>query len=1601
MSYYIKTFTAIIILFCFFLSANFLLAQENGGPYIPDENTVLLMHFDGNAVNSADVGVDGIVHGSGVSYETGIHGQCLRLDNSTADKQSWIEVSFYDELNFTEEFSIECWFKINSWGEFGGNKTLFQKEGIYEAFLFASRDALQANLECENTPDWNWAIDAGVSVDFEPNKWYHLAVYYSYSKNHMHVLIRDENYKELFVSKGHSQTPPVTSEGKLNIGFGGADFTCFDGWIDELRISKKRRKYRDDVLKNVDTSTFKEEVFLQLKDSWGSYQWPLGELFPVNNETGEIFRKNHCGPTMLGRAIHYWEHPRFPSGVIQHNISDCNWYVNFDNEEYLWDLMPDNFPTDVTVEEYTPAATFMMHMGTASRESYDNMSCYPGFLIENCHFSPKTRILQREDYTHEEWVNILKNELNNGRPICAGGVIKETLSGSGAAGHYYVIDGYNKNDEFHTDYSLADNVWDDIDSFDYGYGLNIIAFLEPDWNNKTLEIITPSENSHLKSGTETEIKWVSANINQVILEYSDDAGKTWNVITESTNAGGSYNWTVPNYTSKEYKIRISDTEDLNVNRRTPVFEVFENKQFEFKNPAANSVIYGGKLQPVYWETSGITAFKLEFSADNGSTWMTVQDSVNVHDNLSFYFPETETNEGLLKASDMENEQLVWLSGKFNISNNSVKSFQYNSEEGTELLLHFENNLKNSANNNLYAVEGLSIGEYVDNYALNLGKAFKIDCGPGSPMADFLWIYNSDKLDLGKNWTMETWVNIKSIGDDKTSYNPVVIEKEDVCGIMVDHNYFVAKNGFFAYLNFTNETSINFFQNQPLDFDKWYHVALICDSVYQRVSFYVHNENRELLYSSCQSFPEGSNGILKQNQNTFKIGGLGGASNRYLDGYFDELRIIKKSGLSEYIEYQKLPFKDDFSNNYKNWSTFSADGDDAWHISGDDGIDGGKCARFYPTSNPQQANDDWLISPVFKVYKDSNILISFKYLYSADGVSPDFYYATSFDGNPYNSEWILIDKSFWTKDWGWQDANIKIENNSETFVFAVRYNVKSSDSYYFLMDNLNIKEYKPEPEYVLIGSSNHFEFYSSTDDALSNWNEIKVNIDQWYVELCSYWDRPERESVFSNNNKIKIYLTTRKAIADAVGFDLPGWKYGECILPDKIYLAVPPDDDPIYSGSFSDLTKNILSQLILKKKYQIDGDNNFPQYFTEAFGLFYSGYKPDKEAILNAIADFGGYPVIDDIKSIDGIDTGYKKDLLVSYIEAQSLSRIGIQFLGYNAYERVWQRHFKYFYELEDDECIKLRKQTAHFNLYFAKQDMDYIDAISDKLEEKYEHYTSVFEFEVKHRFNCVIYPSSEAGSYCLVYSDDYNGGSAWSGDNLDFLSPVEFGGGINEALKTLIPHEFFHAFNFNFVNHLFKCAPFNSEGMAELMAYEGENENYLKDYKWYFDEGLKRFAKENGREPNLADIMPDEDNYMSVYTYGHAFWYFMIQNYTDYQTIREFFEKGEDWSVFDVSYDQIDRDYIEYLKGFITSSLQLQVNEIYMSVNKSSSTIILKTCDKNELIKSIELLSPTGQFVLKLNALNNTHAEIQIPNISAVYILKITTNKRVVIKKIY
>ena len=460
---------------------------------------------------------------------------------------------------------------------------------------------------------------------------------------------------------------------------------------------------------------------------------------------------------------------------------------------------------------------------------------------------------------------------------------------NGGAGHFYICDGYNAENKFHTDISMGnDEFWVDIDSFPYGMCQDIIIFAEPDWQEKTLSLEYPKGDEYFKKQTEIEIKWISANINSVLLEYSSDAGKNWQTITENVTASnGKYTWTIPDLATKEYKIRVSDADDGNVYRRSKTFSVFNQQIITFNYPLNNTYFQAETTQPIYWQSEGIPAFKLEYSTGQHE-WSLLCDSITSATGIySCKMPVLETEIVLLKATNLTNGEVFFESDTFRVLPEGLIGGVYKEDKNNILLMHFEEDVLNSVSNNVSPYESQDIGSYVENFNLHLGKAFRIDNSETSAGWHCLMVQHNNELNLGNNWTIETWVKINSLGTNKLEY-PLIFEKGESFGIWLDGN----GNGFGGYARFNDQSEAGFFQNRRLEQNKWYHVAITSDANTRKIKFYVHDDKRKLIYENSRDFPSSGTGELNHSDMNMFIGGVNGGSNIQFDGWLDELRISK-------------------------------------------------------------------------------------------------------------------------------------------------------------------------------------------------------------------------------------------------------------------------------------------------------------------------------------------------------------------------------------------------------------------------------------------------------------------------------------------------------------------------------------------------------------------------------------------------------------------------------------------------------------------------------------------------------------------------------------
>ena len=154
-----------------------------------------------------------------------------------------------------------------------------------------------------------------------------------------------------------------------------------------------------------------------------------------------------CVATAMSQIMKYWNYPVTGSGRsdYQHNTYG-KLSANYGNTTYQWSEMPIS-----VISPNNAVATLMRDCGVSVEMQYGlDVSGAAGAtkvqpaLVKYFGYQ-NSNIAIRNDYTEAQWINLLKSELNAGRPMYYEG----TGEGERPTGHAFVCDGYDANNYFH------------------------------------------------------------------------------------------------------------------------------------------------------------------------------------------------------------------------------------------------------------------------------------------------------------------------------------------------------------------------------------------------------------------------------------------------------------------------------------------------------------------------------------------------------------------------------------------------------------------------------------------------------------------------------------------------------------------------------------------------------------------------------------------------------------------------------------------------------------------------------------------------------------------------------------------------------------------------------------------------------------------------------------------------------------------------------------------------------------------------------------------------------------------------------------------------
>jgi hypothetical protein len=194
---------------------------------------------------------------------------------------------------------------------------------------------------------------------------------------------------------------------------------------------------------------------------------------------------------------------------------------------------------------------------------------------------------------------------------------------------------------------------DDIRIYNRVLSLNEMAQLSTEGETYTLKLLSPAGGEDFVAGANHEIKWTGIGLSSVKIDYSLDSGLTWTNLVNNFNNTGTYIWTTPNTTSQNCLMKISNTANSAMTDISS--SVFSIEQYKVKilSPDGDEICGIGKIFPITWNSNNIQQVNLDYSTDNGASWISITESYPSTGVYEWLVPATPSSQALVKITNTD------------------------------------------------------------------------------------------------------------------------------------------------------------------------------------------------------------------------------------------------------------------------------------------------------------------------------------------------------------------------------------------------------------------------------------------------------------------------------------------------------------------------------------------------------------------------------------------------------------------------------------------------------------------------------------------------------------------------------------------------------------------------------------------------------------------------------------------------------------------------------------------------------------------------------------------------------------------------------------
>ncbi len=184
---------------------------------------------------------------------------------------------------------------------------------------------------------------------------------------------------------------------------------------------------------------------------------PYNVLTPRNSESEAT--ATGCVATAMAQIMRYHRWPVKGSGTVSYTTRTLKKTLTQDlgAKPFDWDNMPGIYSSASTEAQKAAVAQLMYYAGVSVEMDYDipanggsgaYSSDVPNALVENFNYSIGIDHLYRDGYHYADWAAIIRDELDNNRPVYYSGASPD-------GGHAFVCDGYDENGLFHINWGWS------------------------------------------------------------------------------------------------------------------------------------------------------------------------------------------------------------------------------------------------------------------------------------------------------------------------------------------------------------------------------------------------------------------------------------------------------------------------------------------------------------------------------------------------------------------------------------------------------------------------------------------------------------------------------------------------------------------------------------------------------------------------------------------------------------------------------------------------------------------------------------------------------------------------------------------------------------------------------------------------------------------------------------------------------------------------------------------------------------------------------------------------------------------------------------------